>query len=125
MSVCGDRDFPSRETTLIASNSRDPPKRASISVAVPTRARAALLDECLSSILSQSLPASEIVISEDGEDGETRRWCAAVKPLEHRSATSEIFRHSGNSEIGSELFNSQRAISWRCSTTTTPGVRTF
>ena len=104
MSVCGDRDFPSRETTVIASNSRDPPKRASISVAVPTRARAALLDECLSSILSQSLPASEIVISEDGEDGETaavvRRCKAAGAPI----------RHVRNLPPLGQLGNRQRAL---------------
>jgi glycosyltransferase involved in cell wall biosynthesis len=58
-----------------------------ISVAVTTCSRPAFLDECLRSVLGQTLPATEIVVSEDGEDAQTSlvlaRYKAAGAPVRH------------------------------------------
>ncbi len=77
---------------------------ASISVAVTTRARADLLDECLGSILRQTLIASEIVVSEDGEDDET----AAV--VRRHMALGAPIRHVRNLPPLGQLGNRQRAL---------------
>lgn len=59
----------------------------SISVAVPTRRRSHYLERCLRSILAQTLPADEIVVSEDGDDPETaaviRRLGREGAPIRH------------------------------------------
>ena len=87
-----------------ASNERDPHKAPTISVAVPTRARPSLLDECLFSIRSQSLPPFEIVVSEDGDDLAT---AAVVR--RHRAAGAPI-RHVRNVPPLGQLGNRQRAL---------------
>src|SRR5436190_15365353 len=80
------------------------PARATISVAVTTRARAGLLDECLRSVLNQTLPASEIVVSEDGEDGETAAIVGRYK------ADGAPIRYVRNVPPLGQLGNRQRAF---------------
>jgi glycosyltransferase involved in cell wall biosynthesis len=58
-----------------------------ISVAVPASGRPRFLEECLQSILRQTLPASEIIVSEDGHDAENaavvERYVASGAPISH------------------------------------------
>ena len=89
---------------MIESEATHTRNQASISVAVPTRARAEMLDECLRSIMSQTLPASEIVVSEDGEDAET---AAVVRS--HKAAGAPI-RHLRNLPALGQLGNRQQAL---------------
>jgi glycosyltransferase involved in cell wall biosynthesis len=57
-----------------------------VSVAVPTSARPALLEKCLSSVLHQSRQPEEVIISQDGSDGVTRQVVAGFNgrlPIRH------------------------------------------
>jgi glycosyltransferase involved in cell wall biosynthesis len=58
-----------------------------ISVAVPASGRPRFLDECLQSIVDQTLPACEIVVSEDGRDPENaaivEKYAGAGAPIRH------------------------------------------
>jgi glycosyltransferase involved in cell wall biosynthesis len=58
-----------------------------ISVAVPASGRPRFLEECLLSVIRQTLPASEIVVSEDGQDAKNaiivERYIAAGAPIRH------------------------------------------
>jgi glycosyltransferase involved in cell wall biosynthesis len=75
-----------------------------ISVAVTTRARARLLDECLLSIVNQTVIPFEIIVSEDGEDSET----AAV--VQRHAAVGAPIRHVRNVPPLGQLGNRQRAL---------------
>ncbi len=58
----------------------------SVSVVVPTRARASLLERCLSSLVQQRRPPDEVIVSEDGADPETSRIVSEFReilPLSH------------------------------------------
>ena len=67
--------------------SRRPRNMPTISVAVTTRSRPVFLEECLRSVLSQTLPATEIVVSQEGEDAQTAAVIAKCKvagaPIQH------------------------------------------
>jgi glycosyltransferase involved in cell wall biosynthesis len=58
-----------------------------ISVAVPASGRPRFLEECLMSVMRQTLPASEIIVSEDGQDAQNamivERYVAAGAPIWH------------------------------------------
>jgi glycosyltransferase involved in cell wall biosynthesis len=75
-----------------------------ISVAVTTCSRPEFLDECLRSVLTQTLPAAEIVVSEDGEDAQT-----ALVIRTHKAAGAPI-RHIRNVPPLGQIMNRRQAF---------------
>ncbi len=62
------------------------PREPGVSVAVPTRARPGLLEQCLSSVMRQTRQPDEVIVSQDGEDEGTREIVAYFRsrlPIRH------------------------------------------
>jgi glycosyltransferase involved in cell wall biosynthesis len=78
--------------------------RPRISVAVPTARRPEYLKACLDSILAQTMPPAEIVVSDDGDDRETGLVVSALR----RQTT--LIRYVRNRHPLGQLRNRQQAF---------------
>jgi glycosyltransferase involved in cell wall biosynthesis len=95
---------PETDAARLFDLSQHPRNIETISVAVTTHFRAVFLDECLRSVLSQTLRATEIVVSEDGADADT-----AVVLAKHKAAGAPI-RHVRNDPPLGQLMNRRQAL---------------
>lgn len=58
--------------------------KPTVSVIVPTFNRAEYLPECLESLLAQTLPASKIIVVNDGSTDETAQVVSEILPISWR-----------------------------------------